>query len=240
MVPYPVESPNHNGGTLSLVTDPWTMAPGNATSLKWHYDGTTYRDSTRGNNVYAQEDRDNNNNTYGKSALSTTAQPTLTFNYVPDFAQAPTVTVNQQAAITNLFYWNNIMHDISYLYGFDEPSGNFQVNNQGRGGAGNDNVIADAQDAAGTNNANFGTPVDGSSPRMQMYLFTYTTPNRDGDLDNGVIDHEYTHGPDDHNKMVDGAGNRWRACQAYGHLCAGTGNNGSGYTPAPLLNNLIY
>jgi uncharacterized repeat protein (TIGR01451 family) len=29
---------------------------------------------------------------------------------------------------------------------------------------------------------------------MQMYLFTYTTPNRDGDLDNGVITHEYGHG----------------------------------------------
>ena len=55
-------------------------------------------------------------------------------------------------------------------------------------------MIADAQDAGGTNNANFSTPVDGSAPRMQMYLFTYNTPNRDGDLDNGVITHEYGHG----------------------------------------------
>ncbi|MFT3909182.1 MAG: M36 family metallopeptidase [Ferruginibacter sp.] len=194
VVPYPVESPQHTGGTPSLVTDPWTLAPGNATSLKWHYDGTTYHDSTRGNNVWAQEDRDNNDNTFGKTAVSTTAQPTLTFNFTPNFTLAPTTLVNQQLATTNLFYWNNIVHDLSYVYGFDEPSGNFQASNQGRGGLGNDYVIADAQDAGGTNNANFGTPVDGSRPRMQMYLFTSTSPNRDGDLDNGIIVHEYGHG----------------------------------------------
>ncbi len=194
VVPYPVESPQHTGGTPSLVTDPWTLAPGNATSLKWHYDGTTYHDSTRGNNVWAQEDRDNNDNTFGKTAISTTAQPSLTFDFTPNFTLAPTTLVNQQCATTNLFYWNNIVHDLSYIYGFDEPSGNFQASNQGRGGLGSDYVIADAQDAGGTNNANFGTPVDGSRPRMQMYLFTSTTPNRDGDLDNGVIVHEYGHG----------------------------------------------
>jgi uncharacterized repeat protein (TIGR01451 family) len=63
------------------------------------------------------------------------------------------------------------MHDISYQYGFDEPAGNFQNNNQGRGGAGNDFVYADAQDGSSTNNADFSTPADGSNPRMQMYLF---------------------------------------------------------------------
>ncbi|MBS1744054.1 MAG: M36 family metallopeptidase [Bacteroidetes bacterium] len=194
VVPYPAESPIHPGGTATLVTDPWTLASGNATSLKWNYDGTTYHDSTRGNNVWAQEDRDNNNSTFGKTAISTTGQPTLTFDFTPNFTQAPTVTINQQYATTNLFYWNNIMHDLTYQYGFDEPSGNFQANNQGRGGSGNDYVIADAQDAGGTNNANFSTPADGSRPRMQMYLFNTTTPNRDGDLDNGVVCHEYAHG----------------------------------------------
>ncbi len=194
VVAYPAESPNHTGGTASLVTDPWNLAPGNATSLKWHYDGTTYHDSTRGNNVWAQEDRDNNNSSFGKTAISTTAQPGLTLDFVPNFTLAPTVTVNQQFATTNLFYWNNIVHDLTYLYGFDEPSGNFQANNQGRGGLGSDYVIADAQDAGGTNNANFSTPADGSRPRMQMYLFTSATPNRDGDLDNGIVIHEYGHG----------------------------------------------
>ena len=65
--------------------------------------------------------------------------------------------------MTNLFYWNNIIHDVQYQYGFDEAAGNFQVNNYGRGGLGNDSVRAEAQDGAGTNNANFGTPPDGSA-----------------------------------------------------------------------------
>ena len=194
VIPYPAESPIHNGGTAALVSNPWLNAPGYATSYLWNYDGTSYRDSTRGNNVWAQEDRDNNNNTYGRAGTSSTPQPTLTLDYTPDYTQAPTITANQRFATTNLFYWNNLMHDLSYLYGFDEPSGNFQFNNQGRGGNGNDYVIADAQDAGGTNNANFSTPVDGSLPRMQMYIFNYTTPNRDGDLDNGIIAHEYGHG----------------------------------------------
>jgi hypothetical protein len=78
----------------------------------------------------------------------------------------------QAAAVTNLFYWNNIIHDVLYHYGFDEASGNFQENNYGRGGAGSDSVNADAQDGSGTNNANFGTPSDGSNPRMQMFEWT--------------------------------------------------------------------
>jgi len=41
-------------------------------------------------------------------------------------------------------------------------------------------VQADAQDGSGTNNANFYTPPDGSPGRMQMYLFNYTSPGRDG------------------------------------------------------------
>ncbi len=194
VIPYPAESPIHAGGASALKTDPWTWAPGNATTNLWNYDGTTYYDSTRGNNVYAQEDRDNSNTTYGRTAISSTAQPSLTIDYTPDYTQAPTITANQRFATANLFYWNNLMHDILYKYGFDEVSGNFQATNMGRGGLGNDFVVADAQDAGGTNNANFSTPVDGSLPRMQMYIFNYTTPNRDGDLDNGVITHEYGHG----------------------------------------------
>ena len=170
---FPYESPAQTGGAPSLQVDPWTMAPANspATTLKWHNDGTNSYNYTRGNNVYAQEDRDANDATIGKPATSTTPEPALTFNFIPDFSSQPTKTVNQNLAITNLFYWNNIMHDISYLYGFDEVSGNFQKDNLGRGGLGDDYVIADAQDSADFNNANFSTPPDGSMPRMQMYLF---------------------------------------------------------------------
>ncbi len=81
-----------------------------------------------------------------------------------------------------------------YQYGFDEVSGNFQENNYGRGGSASDYVYAEAQDGGGTNNANFATNVDGINPRMQMYVWNYTNPNRDGDFDNGIIVHEYGHG----------------------------------------------
>ena len=53
---------------------------------------------------------------------------------------------------------------------------------------------AEAQDGGGVNNANFATPADGQRPRMQMYLWTAPTPDRDGDFDNRIIVHEYTHG----------------------------------------------
>ncbi|MBC7886338.1 MAG: M36 family metallopeptidase [Ferruginibacter sp.] len=196
VIKYPAESPLHPGGANVLVTDPWTMSPGNATSLGWHNDGSIIYSNTRGNNVYAYEDRDANNQA-GISETSATPQPSLSFDFVPDFTLAPstrTTAPNQQFNTTNLFYWNNLMHDFSYLYGFDEASGNFQNNNQGRGGAEGDYVLAEAQDGSGTNNANFSTPADGGRGRMQMYLWTAPSPDRDGDVDNGIIAHEYTHG----------------------------------------------
>jgi hypothetical protein len=76
------------------------------------------------------------------------------------------------AAVVNLFYWNNILHDVAYRYGFDEAAGNFQVNNYGRGGTQNDSVRAEAQDGSGFNNANFSTPPEGGRPRMQMFVWT--------------------------------------------------------------------
>jgi hypothetical protein len=179
-----------------LVTNPWTLAPGNSTSLGWHNDGSVIYESSRGNNVYAYEDR-NADNLPGLSANSSTAQPDLTFNFTPDYNLEPVITTpspNQQFNTTNLFYWNNLVHDLAYIYGFTESARNFQNDNLSRGGAGADYVLAEAQDGGGTNNANFSTPADGGRGRMQMYLWTAPTPDRDGDVDNGIIIHEYTHG----------------------------------------------
>ncbi|HKQ77634.1 MAG TPA: M36 family metallopeptidase [Blastocatellia bacterium] len=143
-----------------------------------------------GNNVDARLDRDDNNQP---------DQPRLTvaagdFSFPIDFTQAPTGENNQKAAQVNLFYWVNRYHDILYAFGFDEPSGNFQTNNFGRGGLGNDAIVADAQDGGGVNNANFSAPRDGTPGRMQMYLWTTANPLLDGDFDQGVIIHELTHG----------------------------------------------
>jgi hypothetical protein len=190
---YPFESPLH--GSRSVVDSPYIrFAPtgaGPGTTNGWHNDGTTDFTTTRGNNVWAQEDTNNNDGT-GLSPVSSI----LDFNF-PYTKAISTASGNQNAAITNLFYWNNLIHDVLWRYGFDEPSGNFQNNNQGRGGAGNDYVFADAQDGGGTNNADFSSPVDGSNGRMQMYLWSNVgSPayQPDGDFDNGIIAHEYGHG----------------------------------------------
>jgi uncharacterized repeat protein (TIGR01451 family) len=163
--------------------------------LKWHNNGSNDFNISRGNNVWAQEDRDGNNGAGTPASSSSVTEPLL-FDFTPNYSFTPTQTTpnpNQQFAITNLFYWNNVIHDLSYQYGFDEVSGNFQASNQGRGGIGNDFVFADAQDGSGTNNANFSTPADGGNGRMQMYLWN-GNPQRDGDLDNGVVSHEFAHG----------------------------------------------
>tara|TARA_R100000306_G_scaffold61803_1_gene65678 strand:- start:101789 stop:105784 length:3996 start_codon:yes stop_codon:yes gene_type:complete len=182
----PKESPLDGGRTI--VNDPQDL---NASPFGWHdtngANGAEYT-ITRGNNCWAMEDANGNNGT----GYSPNGSAGLDFDFPVNFNNQP--STYRDAAITNLFYWNNIMHDVWYQYGFDEASGNFQENNYGNGGAGSDSVIADAQDGSGTNNANFGTPPDGSNPRMQMFLWTTTNPQTDGDFDNGIIAHEYGHG----------------------------------------------
>ena len=170
VIPLPTEAPTF--GPLAIVNDPWLNA-GAANPVAvfgWHSDGTNEYNYTRGNNVFAYDDTANLNHP-GHSDTSSTASPSFTFTKTPDFTEQPHITNNMRAAVTNLFYVTNMMHDISYQYGFDEPSGNFQVNNDGRGGVGNDPLNAEAQDGSGTNNANMNTLPDGQSPRMQMYLW---------------------------------------------------------------------
>ncbi|WP_306641141.1 T9SS-dependent M36 family metallopeptidase [Sanyastnella coralliicola] len=159
----PKESPYD--GDRTLVASPWN-ANLTASPFGWHdTDGASGAEFTitRGNNVWAQEDRNGDNGT----GFSPDGGASLDFDYALDLTQAP--VTYQEAAITNLFYWNNLAHDVLYNYGFDEASGNFQVNNYGNPGLGNDEVLADAQDGSGVNNANFGTPPDGQQPRMQMF-----------------------------------------------------------------------
>ncbi len=149
----------------------------------------------RGNNVSAYLDRNENDNPDTFGALVSNREFLSTTNLSID----PNNGSNPDAAVTNLFYHNNIIHDRLRGHGFTEAWGNFQVDNFGLGGAGGDAVNAEAQDGSllanpPLNNANFATPGDGSAPRMQMYLWNRTTPRRDGSLDNDVIYHEYGHG----------------------------------------------
>ncbi|MBP8250238.1 MAG: M36 family metallopeptidase, partial [Chitinophagales bacterium] len=193
---FPVEAPSFGGRTNLINPENLSSSP-----FGWHDDngvvGNEYT-ITRGNNVHAYEDA-NNDNLPGYSPNSATLQ----FDYPVNLTQAP--LVNQDASITNLFYDNNRIHDVLYYAGFTEVAGNFQQNNYGNGGLGNDYVQAEAFDGSGTNNANFGTPNDGSRPRMQMYLWTAPNPDRDGSFDNGIVAHEYGHGVS--NRLTGGPGN---------------------------------
>lgn len=173
--------------------------------------GTT----TSGNNVNAYLDRDDNdsNDEYQPNAADQHFNYTFTdaWRTTADIDSVAALDADRDAVITQLFYYTNVMHDWLYGHGFDEASGNFQVDNFGRGGSGGDPVLAEAQDGYEfacddgnatpnettdrcQNNANFGTPGDGSSPRMQMYMWIPPRPFRDGDLDGDVIAHEYGHG----------------------------------------------
>jgi hypothetical protein len=154
-------------GSRSIVNNP---ADATASPYGWHdTNGMVGAELTitQGNNVLAHADIAGDNSI----GFQPDGTATLDFNFPLDLTNEPTGYRN--ASVTNLFYINNIMHDVWYHYGFDEAAGNFQQNNYGNGGTGGDYVIADGQDGSGNDNANFSTPADGSNPRMQMYLWDY-------------------------------------------------------------------
>ena len=178
---------------------------------------------TSGNNVNAYRDLDNDNAVDAGRPQSPASGDAdyQHFNYSwtdawRTNADDTGLATDLDAAITQMFYYTNVMHDWAYGFGFDEASFNFQIDNFGRGGSDGDPVLAEAQDGYAfgcldnamppnpircRNNANFGTPADGLSPRMQMFMFTPTptapfwgTSYADGAMDGDVIAHEYGHG----------------------------------------------
>jgi hypothetical protein len=179
--PSTVQPPQVSRSLVTLEALNTTASPNG-----WIDDGVN---ETRGNNVDAHTDIDANN---VADVPRPQGAPNRVFDFPLDLTQAP--STYQAAAVTQLFYWCNFMHDKLYELGFTEAFGNFQNNNFGRGGLGNDALQADAQDGSGVNNANFSTPPDGSPGRMQMFLWTGPTPDIDGDFDAEVVLHEYTHG----------------------------------------------
>jgi hypothetical protein len=160
ILPIPTESPTH--GPFVLTATPHNPV---ASPTGWHVAGPTSYTVTRGNNVHAYEDQAASN----LPGMNPDGGAGLLFDFPFDPGAAPVGNLN--AAITNLFYWNNIVHDVMWHHGFTDVAGNFQQVNAG-GGFGSDYVQAEALDGSGTNNANFSTPPDGARPRMQMYEWT--------------------------------------------------------------------
>jgi uncharacterized protein (TIGR03437 family) len=184
---------NDNPPTVAREDLPFNGAPFFPTTDK-HYDWWNGQSQTTliGNNTDTHLDRSGAVNVPDEPLLTA---PNSNFSFPLDLNQAPTTDDNQKAAQANVFYWVNRYHDILYTFGFTESAGNFQTDNFGLGGSGNDAVQADVQDGSGTNNANFSTPPDGRAGRMQMYLWNSGAPQQlDGDFDQGIILHELTHG----------------------------------------------
>ncbi len=174
--PFPAESPNETEQVLVVnPSDPI------ASPLGWHdtngMDGAEFT-ITRGNNVHAYLDLDNTNSSSGTEP---NGGEDLVFDFAHDSSMDPVNSLN--AAQVNLFYANNYIHDFTYHLGFDESAGNFQQTNYSNEGNDGDAVNAHALDGfnlydptpgatnANLNNANFSTPGDGSSGRMQMYVW---------------------------------------------------------------------
>ncbi|KAJ7852815.1 Fungalysin metallopeptidase-domain-containing protein [Mycena olivaceomarginata] len=169
---------------FETVVDPADLE---ASPKGWHWTGTKDSTTTTGNNVITYKGSQT-------TGVTTESGSDLVFNFVQDATKAPTTAVNLNAARVNNFYLLNSLHDIAYRYGFTEAAFNFQKDNFGNGGEEGDRVTASIQDSAGTDNADFSTPPDGQSGHMRMYLFTSTSPQRDGALENDIPSHEYTHG----------------------------------------------
>ncbi|KAI8625894.1 extracellular elastinolytic metallo proteinase [Xylariaceae sp. FL1651] len=195
---YPWGLNDPTEGSRVVLTDPWDLG---SSAFTWLSDGTTKYDTTRGNNAAAQT------NPSGGSSWQNNYRPesaSLDFEYDWSASWSPP-SVYSNASVTQLFYTANTYHDVLYDLGFTEAAGNFENNNNGKGGVGGDFVILNSQDGSGTNNANFATPADGQSGRMRMYLWTYSTPQRDCAFEAGVIIHEYTHGVS--NRLTGGPSN---------------------------------
>lgn len=177
---FPIENPSDGGRTLVFLNpnDPI------ASPFGWHDTngviGSEFT-TTQGNNIHAFEAGNN-------SGYSPDGGTNLLFDFPLNLNDNP--DQNEDAAITNAFYWGNIIHDICYHYGFDEVSGNFQDNNYGNGGEDDDFVEVRVQDDLFTCNGRFGTPPDGENPTMQMFL----CDGRDGAFGNVITIHEYGHG----------------------------------------------
>lgn len=199
----PIEAPTF--GERSLVTNPSNPV---ASPYGWHdVNGTEGPDftNTQGNNVTAVNDQNSEglNWLYGGGGSYTfngfaEGGASLNFDFPVNFAR--NLYESADASTTNLFFINNVMHDLWYQYGFTEPAGNFQVNNYGNGGLQNDQVWAFGQTGevlGSMDNAMFGTPADGGNPYMIMFmwnsnqgdshLFAVTTPGQYQGNYNGLL-----------------------------------------------------
>ncbi|KAF2676204.1 extracellular elastinolytic metallo proteinase [Lentithecium fluviatile CBS 122367] len=178
---YPWGSMNPTESSRRVIVNPENEA---SSPFGWHSTGTENYTTLRGNNVYVKAG-------FQSSQYYTDASsPSLLFSY----PYSPAITDPQSYALasaTQAFYTLNKFHDILYTLGFDEAAGNFQVSNNGKGGRAGDPIQITFQEG-GT--ALTTTPLDGTSPRIQMGVWTVSGgPSRDSVFDATVLIHEAMH-----------------------------------------------
>ena len=120
-------------GRTTIVYTPGTTASPNG----WHRDGLNLYTNMRGNNVYVFPWE---YNTSSPMIPEPDCGYDLDCVFSLDLTSSSYVSSNLPAYTANLFYLANRVHDIMYLYGFDEDAGNHQAYNFGRGGKENDPI----------------------------------------------------------------------------------------------------
>lgn len=164
---FPFQVANPFVGERILLSSPWDTE---ASPYGWHdVDGLPGEEFTytRGNNTFAYLDTSNQNQ--ADPALTANGGPDLNFDF--PFSQDGSPRDQREAALTQSFYTNNVLHDLTYLYGFTEAAGNFQQTNYDQQGASGDPILVEVQDGGSMNNANIAVAPDGSAGRMQLYLW---------------------------------------------------------------------
>lgn len=203
---------NDSHGTVFPGVDPEDGGRSQQDFTGWVDSGT---DTTTGNNADGYQDAAGDNTADSADQPHNTDQH---FDYpwantwgngTGQETDLPLSGDDRDATVTQLFYYNNWIHDYAYGLGFTETARNYQNDNFGHGGSGGDAVLAESDDSfTGTqckdsanndikceNNANFNVNgSDGTHPRMQMYVFTYNGRFSQGANDRDVVIHEYTHG----------------------------------------------
>jgi hypothetical protein len=157
--------------------------------------------ATAGNNANAYQDLNNDDIADYQPQTPAFGDPAyqhFDFPFADAFHSGATpgtdVTTDRDAAVTQAFFRVNFLHDYFYGLGFDEPAGNFQDNNFGRGGIGNDGMLVEIdngftggpQETSNTQNS------PGQRPRMEITANADT--DTQGAFDADHITHEYTHG----------------------------------------------
>jgi hypothetical protein len=145
----------------------------------------------RGNNTLVREDLD------GNLADGTSHFPSQILEFNDFFFPYSPPVSHLSASLTNAFYWVNLIHDISFHHGFNEVSGNFQLNNRSFRGDDADALLTFIQSPIALNNAFYLPTPDGEPSTIVFGLstaFAPAIPLVDISLDSDVIIHEYGHG----------------------------------------------